>query len=318
MLLALLVLAGLVGFNRVGLQAFSGLGERWPWIAAAFLWMLPSYAIVSCRFWIVLRSQGVDVPLSLAVRWTMIGSFFDLVMPSNSGGDLVKGAYVVRHVGAGKRTRGVMAVAFDRILGLIGLFLLASLAIALGWQLVRQIPGSGQFLIVLPAITVGALAFFRICGSRRLYNSERFVHLILRLPAGSLLYAVIGSFNSLRERPSHLMAVLALSVGNHICWCAALLCIVGAFGLSVGILQGFAVFPLAVFGNTFGFAGGFGVGTAAFDLVFSTLLHVQEGAAIGLVFQVLGAASRLAGLPFYINHRRDIPGSRSVSEEEVS
>jgi uncharacterized membrane protein YbhN (UPF0104 family) len=312
-LLALLVMVGLLAFNRIDFASFATLGDRWPWLAAAFLWMLPSYLIVSCRFMVVMRNQGIVVPYGLALRWTMIGSFFDLAMPSNSGGDIVKGAYVVRHVGPGMRTRGVMAVAFDRILGLIGLFLLASIAIGAGWHLVRQIPGSGKLLTLLPLVTFGALGFFRICGSRRLYNNDRFRCLILRMPLGTLLYSVIGSFNSLRERPSQLVAVLALSVLNHVCWCASLLCITRAFGLTIEMVQGFAVFPLAIFGNTFGFAGGFGVGTAAFDLVFSTLLHVKVGAAIGLMFQVLGAASRLAGLPFYIHHRQPAPVAPSTA-----
>lgn len=299
--LALLVLGVLVYFNRIDARAFGGVGGRWPWLALAFALMLPTYLIVSCRFWLVLRNQGIDVPLALAVRWTMIGSFFDLAMPSNSGGDLIKGAYVVKHVGPGSRTRGVMAVAFDRILGLIGLFLLASFAVIGGWQYVSQIPGSSRLLVLLPLVTLGSLAFFRIFGSRRLYRNERIARFTLRLPAGALLRQVIGSFNSLRERPKHFFMVMALSVANHAFWCAALLCISAAFGLSIGVFQGFAVFPLAIFGNTFGFAGGFGVGTAAFDLVFSSLLHVSVGAAIGLTFQVLTAISRLAGLPFYLH-----------------
>ena len=308
--LALLVLAALVYFNRIDPRAFAGLGQRWPWLALAFLLMLPSYAIVSCRFWLVLRNQGIDVPFRVAMRWTMIGSFFDLAMPSNSGGDLIKGAYVVRHVGQGSRTRGVMAVAFDRILGLIGLFLLSSIAVVVGWNYVQQIPGASKLLVLLPLVTVGSLAFFRIFGSRRLYRNEWLARTMLRLPGGALLRQVIGSFNSLREQPLQFVWVMALSVANHAFWCAALLCITVAFGLSIAAVQGFAVFPLAIFGNTFGFAGGFGVGTAAFDLVFSSLLHVSVGAAVGLTFQVLTAISRLAGLPFYL-HSPERTGSTS-------
>jgi uncharacterized membrane protein YbhN (UPF0104 family) len=111
---------------------------------------------------------------------------------------------------------------------------------------------------------------------------------------------MITCFNSLREKPKQLVSVLGLSVLNHVFWCAALFCIVIAFNQSVGLVQGFVVFPIAIFSNVFGFAGGFGVGTAAFDVIFSKLLDIQVGAAIGLTFQTLGAVSRLAGLPFYL------------------
>lgn len=111
------------------------------------------------------------------------------------------------------------------------------------------------------------------------------------------------TFNELRERPSYLLSALALSILNHVFWCASLICITRAVGYSVSFVQGFAVFPLAIFGNVFGVAGGFGVGTAVFDLVLSQLMGVSNGALIGLLFQTLSAIARLARLPFYLNFR---------------
>lgn len=298
---AVAVIYALVAFNRIDLEAFAVLSHTWTWLVLAFILMLPTYFIVSYRFWLVLRNQDIETKLWLAARWTMIGSFFDIMMPSNSGGDVIKAAYIVHHVGAGWRTNGVMAVAFDRVLGLLGLFLLAGVTSIAGWQIIRSMPGSKELMIFLALVCIGSLLFFRIMGSRRLYSNTRFRSLIERLPAGVRLYNIIGCFNSLRERPKELLLVLGLSMLNHVFWCAALLCITIAFGQSVGFVRGFAVFPLAIFSNVFGFAGGFGVGTAAFDLIFTKLLDVHVGAAIGLTFQTLNSLSRLVGLPFYLS-----------------
>lgn len=294
------VIYALVAFNRIDLHSFAGLSEHWGWLLLAFVLMLPTYAIVSYRFWRVLLNQGIAVTFGQALRWTMVGSFFDVAMPSNSGGDVVKAAYIVRHVGAGLRTKGVMAVAFDRVLGLLGLFLLAGVTSIAGWGVVRVMPGSREVMIFLALVSFGSLFFFRVVGSRRLYNNQRFRALLERLPAGARLYNIIGSFNSLREKPADFFAVLGLSMLNHVFWCASLLCITVAFGQAVGPVLGFTVFPLAIFSNVFGFAGGFGVGTAAFDLIFAKLLDVHVGAAIGLTFQMLSGLSRLTGLPFYL------------------
>lgn len=294
------VIYALIAFNRIDLRNFAGLRDTWGWLVLAFLLMLPSYGIVSYRFWRVLRNQGIDVSFRLALRWTMVGSFFDIAMPSNSGGDVIKAGYIVRHVGAGMRTKGVMAVAFDRVLGLLGLFLLAGVASIAGWQVVRVMPGSTQVLLFLVLVSFGSLIFFRIVGARRLYTNTRFREFVESLPAGTRLYSIIGSFNSLREKPADFFTVLGLSMLNHVFWCASLLCITVAFGQAVGPVLGFTVFPLAIFSNVFGFAGGFGVGTAAFDLIFAKLLDVHVGAAIGLTFQMLSALSRLTGLPFYL------------------
>ena len=294
------VIYALIHFNRIDLHNFAGLSHTWGWLVLAFVLMLPTYVIVSYRFWRVLRNQGIDVNFTQALRWTMVGSFFDIAMPSNSGGDVVKTGYIVRYVGAGMRTKGVMAVAFDRVLGLMGLLLLASVTSIAGWSVVRVMPGSKEVIIFLAFVSFGSLFFFRVVGARRLYNNKRFRQLLERIPAGARLYNIIASFNSLREKPADFFTVLGLSMLNHVFWCASLLCITAAFGQAVGPVLGFTVFPLAIFSNVFGFAGGFGVGTAAFDLIFAKLLDVHVGAAIGLTFQMLSALSRLTGLPFYL------------------
>lgn len=301
--LAAAVIYALMAFNRIDWTVFAGVAENWIWLVLAFVLMLPPYFIVSYRFWLVLRNQGIVTSFTTAVRWTMIGSFFDIAMPSNSGGDVVKAAYIIRHVGPGLRTKGVMAVAFDRVLGLLGLFLLAGITSIAGWKVVLSINSGGHLLIFLITVCLGTLAFFRIVGSRRLRNSRRLRTFLERLPAGHRIYNLIQCFNALREKPRDLIAVLSLSVLNHIFWCAALLCITYAFAQSLQLILGFVVFPLAIFSNVFGFAGGFGVGTAAFDVIFSRLLDIHVGAAIGLTFQILSVLSRLTGLPFYLAGR---------------
>ena len=70
--------------------------------------------------------------------------------------------------------------------------------------------------------------------------------------------------------------------------------------MDVDFLKGLVVFPLAIFSNVFGVAGGFGLGTLGFDFLFAQLFHIPGGASVGLAFQVLTAATRLLGLPFFL------------------
>lgn len=298
--IAALVVILLIAFNRVDWAALGQLGDTWPWLLGALLLMLPPYVIVSYRFKLILQSQGIDVPLMQAIRWSMIGSFFDLAMPSSNGGDIVKAGYVVKHVGAGMRTRAVMAVLIDRVLGLLGLFLLASIVSLLGWSVVREMPAREVLLVCLFGASFGALLVFRILGARRLFNHPGLQRRLESGAWGLRIRQLIASFNELRERPRYMVAALALSIFNHVFWCVALLFIARAVGNHVDWVKGFVVFPLAIFSNIFGVAGGFGIGTAAFDLFLSQLLGIGNGALIGLLFQGLSAISRLAGLPYYL------------------
>ena len=62
-----------------------------------------------------------------------IGNVFNLVIPGAVGGDLIKAAYLVRM--DINRTQAVASMVIDRILGLLGLFLLAGVAGRVAWPL---------------------------------------------------------------------------------------------------------------------------------------------------------------------------------------
>ena len=304
-IVAIGVIGLLVYYNRVDVTALGGLYKTWPWLLTAFGLMFPPFIIVSYRFKIILKNQGFDVGFPQAVRWTMIGSFFDLAMPSSNGGDLIKAGMIAKHVGAGQRTRAVMAVVFDRLLGLLGLFLLAFLVSMIGWELLSSMSARKLVAGVSLLASVGSLIFLRIVGSRRLYHNQLINRLLLKHAIGLRIKQFIASFNCLREEPLSLILALGLSIVNHVFWCASLLCIVRVIGYSVDPIKGFFVFPLAIFSNIFGIAGGFGLGTLGFDILLMQLLNMGNGALIGLVFQSLSALSRLAGLPFYIFSPQD-------------
>lgn len=296
--IAVLVIYALVALNRIDPKVLANLSGGW--LVLALILMLPPYLIVSYRFWVVLKTLGVPVSFRNSACWTMIGSFFDTLMPSASGGDAVKTLYVVRKVEPGRRVKGIMSVTLDRIIGLLGLFWLAGLSGLSQLSKIQALQGGRQLLVFLLTICFGSLLFFRFIGSRRLRDNLYFQRLMERLPFGIHLRSILVSFNSFREHPGVLFIVLGLSVLNHIFWCTALFCITKALSQSLLLAPAFTIFPLAIFGNVFGFAGGFGLGTLGFDVFFAQFLGLSNGALIGLIFQTTSAISRLSGLPFYV------------------
>jgi hypothetical protein len=89
--------------------------------------------------------------------------------------------------------------------------------------------------------------------------------------------------------------------------------------MDVDFLKGLVVFPLAIFSNVFGVAGGFGLGTLGFDFLFAHLFHIPGGASVGLAFQVLTAATRLLGLPFFLwDHNASAGKATSFAKMKTS
>ena len=311
LLVALGVIGALIHFNKLNLSSVPNLETRWPWLLLAFCLTIPPFFIVAYRFLIILSSQNISVPYRVALRWTMIGAFFDLMMPSSNGGDVIKGAYVTKFVGPGSRLSGIMAVGFDRVIGLLGLFILACLASILGWSYLGDIGSKKEMVGFSFLLGFGPLLFFRVLGSNTIYQSKRINRFLSTNKFGQRVLQLIGSFNALRKNPKYFFGSIALSVLNHLFWCFSLLAISYSLGQEINPIKGLVVFPIAIFCGIFGFAGGFGIGTFAFEYVLSETLLISNGALIGLVFQFFGMLSRLLGLPFYLANKGSASHNRS-------
>ena len=89
--------------------------------------------------------------LGAAFLLGFIGNVFNLVIPGAVGGDLIKAAYLVRmHV---KKTQAIASMVIDRILGLLGLFILAGIAGVFAWPMADD---KVRILIVLVWVAVAA------------------------------------------------------------------------------------------------------------------------------------------------------------------
>jgi glycosyltransferase 2 family protein len=95
-------------------------------LAAGICFLATIMTIVRWHFLV----RAVDLPLRLrdTLRLGFLGYMYNFVLPGGVGGDLVKAGFLAREQ-PGRRTEAVLTVLVDRIVGLYGLFLLATLAI---------------------------------------------------------------------------------------------------------------------------------------------------------------------------------------------
>ena len=85
------------------------------------------------RWYILVRVIEPRFTLRSTMLLGFIGYVFNLVIPGAVGGDFIKAAYLVRmHI---RKTQAIASMVIDRILGLLGLFVLAAVAGALAWSM---------------------------------------------------------------------------------------------------------------------------------------------------------------------------------------
>ncbi|MHC4221024.1 MAG: lysylphosphatidylglycerol synthase transmembrane domain-containing protein [Planctomycetota bacterium] len=96
-----------------------------PWVFAAALAIFAlGQTITGFRWWLLLRTQSIHIPLLAAIRLYFLGWFYNNVMPSSLGGDLIRAWYVTRHTE--KKLEAVLSVFVDRIIGLLSTFVIAA------------------------------------------------------------------------------------------------------------------------------------------------------------------------------------------------
>src|SRR5262249_55055350 len=104
----------------------------WRLLAVAQVIYLAGIVSTFVRWYLLVRVVDPRFTLRAAVLLGFIGNVFNLLIPGAVGGDLIKAAYLSRmHV---KKTQAIASMVIDRIIGLLGLFTLATIAGALVWS----------------------------------------------------------------------------------------------------------------------------------------------------------------------------------------
>lgn len=91
----------------------------WSRIAIALALVLVSRAFVAARWYVLLRSGGVNIPLGRAVALTFTGLFSNNFLPTTIGGDVVRlaGAMQLGY----DRAVCLASIAADRLIGMLGM-----------------------------------------------------------------------------------------------------------------------------------------------------------------------------------------------------
>lgn len=112
---------------------------RWGLVGVTVLLTAAGTAISSFRWATLLRLQQVYISQWDAFRLTMIGVFFNLFGLGGVGGDVFKMYYVRDHAGE-RKNEAMLSALVDRIIGLLGLFIVALASLPFVWNDLMSAP----------------------------------------------------------------------------------------------------------------------------------------------------------------------------------
>jgi len=148
----------------------------------AILIFLPVPVLQSIRLVWMLGVQNVKLSYWNAFKLTYAGNFFNFALPGTVGGDLIKAYYITSFTH--HKTEAVTTVFLDRVVGLSGLMILASVTFFFAWNRIEWPPAYRHGMAVgLGAIWCGLAVGCLFLFSRRLRHLIRAPQIAEKLPA---------------------------------------------------------------------------------------------------------------------------------------
>ena len=227
---------------------------------------------------------GAPLTTGQAMRYNLIGTFFNQTLPSSIGGDAVR-LWLVARAGAGWRT-ATYSIFVDRAIGLLALSVIIVASLPWSYQLIRDPNGRSALLLVDFAALAGGVGFL-VLGA---------------LPWKWLKYgwatqdihacAVIASRAIFSRKRGLRIAVLSLLV--HVLTAVIAWCVVQSITAPVGFGQIFLLIPPVMLITMLPISiAGWGVREATMGLAFEFAgLMTNEGVNVSLLF---GAVAFLVG-----------------------
>jgi uncharacterized protein (TIRG00374 family) len=174
------------------------------------------------RWYILLSVQGIHLRPWDIVKLSMVGQFFNIAIPGAVSGDVVKMVYLRAHV-EGKMAEGVLTIMLDRIVGILGLFVVAAAAVVASLGYLRQAdPLIQAGAYVVGAGSVGGIIAVLCVQFREALQGLPGVQNIIDfgarvLPDGicETIARLIKGMDLYRERRGAIALCLLLSIGVH-------------------------------------------------------------------------------------------------------
>src|SRR5205814_2204216 len=107
------------------------------WLAAAVVAYVVVEIAAAARWNILLQVQNIHLSWARVTGLFFIGLFFNQFLPGGTGGDIIK-SYLLLKETPGKKAGALLAVLFDRLVGLVALVAITAVLIFLRYQWLTQ------------------------------------------------------------------------------------------------------------------------------------------------------------------------------------
>ena len=227
--------------NRRAQMAEALRHARYSWVVIGILAYVIVEIAAAFRWHVLLKVQGIHLSFWRLSGLFLIGMFYNQFLPGGTGGDIIKSYYLLKET-PDKKAGALLAVVFDRIIGLVALVVITGTLIGLRYDFLSQTTETRQLLwillVVLGVSIAGLLTTFVITGFR-LFHS-----LPLRFPGREKLIEISAAYHLYARHWRATLVAFGSSIVAHLATFATFLSVAYSLRANVKIVDFFAVMPI--------------------------------------------------------------------------
>jgi uncharacterized protein (TIRG00374 family) len=227
--------------NRRAQMAEALRHARYSWVVIGILAYVIVEIAAAFRWHVLLKVQGIHLSFWRLSGLFLIGMFYNQFLPGGTGGDIIKSYYLLKET-PDKKAGALLAVVFDRIIGLVALIAITGTLIGLRYDFLSQTPETRQLLwillVVLGVSIAGLLTTFVITGFK-LFHS-----LPLRFPGREKLIEISAAYHLYARHWRATLVAFGSSIVAHLATFATFLSVAYSLRANVKVVDFFAVMPI--------------------------------------------------------------------------
>ena len=286
---------------------------RWIVVALAAYFVVEAAAAV--RWWILLKVQQIHLSMWRVSGLFLIGMFYNQFLPGGTGGDIIKSYFLLKET-PGKATGALLAVVFDRMVGLVALISITGTLIALRYGWLTQLPETRllvrALLLILGSAILMLVTSFVVSGFHLAHK------LPARFPGREKLIELSAAYHLYARHWRATLAAFSASIIAHLATFATFLCVAFAFRAQVGVIDFFAIMPIerTISSLPISFAG-VGLREKIFQIMLHGLCGVPEAVAVligSMSFLVMLVCCAPGGIVYFLYKPSGQAGHVKLSE----
>ncbi len=290
--------------------------------AADYLWVgaaVVAYSVVelsaALRWHVLLKVQKIHLSAPRVAGLFLIGMFYNQFLPGGTGGDIMK-SYLLLKETPGKATGALLAVVFDRMVGLVALICITATLIGLRYHWLTQLPETSVLvrglLLVLGSAVLMLLTSFVVSGLNLAHK------LPMRFPGREKLIELSAAYHLYAHHWRATFVAFGASIIAHLSTFATFLFVAYAFHAQVAVLDFFAIMPVERTISSLPISlAGVGLREKIFQIMLHGLCGVPEAVAalIGsMSFLVMLVCSAPGGIVYFFYRPSGQSGHVKLSE----